>query len=61
MFYNGNVFNGKVYFSEAEWSSNLILDLLTDSAQGLRIFVMGHTSRVNFTWPVGWEKTFFQI
>ena len=25
-------FNGRVYFSEAEWSSNLVLDLFTDSA-----------------------------
>lgn len=25
-------FNGKVYFSEADWSSNLTLDLFTDSA-----------------------------
>ena len=25
-------FNGRVYFSEVEWSSNLVLDLFTDSA-----------------------------
>lgn len=52
-------FNGKVYFSEAEWSSNLILDLFTDSAgaQDLGCGAYFQGEWCYFSWPAGWEKT----
>lgn len=48
-------FNGKVYFSEAEWSSNLTLDLFTDSAgsQDLGCGAYFQGEWCSFSWPTG--------
>lgn len=51
-------FNGKVYFSEAEWSSNLILVLFTDSAgaQDLGFVAYFQGEWCYFSWPAGWAN-----
>lgn len=51
--------NGKVYFSEAEWSSNLTLDLFTDSAgsQDLGCGAYFQGEWCYLSWPTGWVKT----
>lgn len=50
-------FNGKVYFSELEWSSYLILDLFTDNAGaqdlGCGAYFQGEWCYIS--WPTGWE------
>ena len=56
-----HAFSGRVYFSEAEWSSNLVLELFTDIA-GAGNFGCGAYFQGDwcyFPWPSHWDSLNF--